>query len=29
VRLSDDKGNLVNLFDSNWSFSLIVEERLN
>jgi hypothetical protein len=29
VRLSDDKGNLVNLFDSNWSFSLIVDEQLN
>jgi len=29
VRLSDDKGNLVNLYDNDWSFSLIVEERLN
>jgi hypothetical protein len=29
VRLTDDKGNLVNLYDNDWSFSLIVEERLN
>jgi len=29
VRLLDDKGNLVNLYDSNWSFSLIIHERLN
>lgn len=29
VRLTDDKGNLVNLNDNDWSFSLIVEERLN
>ena len=26
VRLSDDKGNLVNLHDHDWSFSLIVEQ---
>ena len=26
VRLTDDKGNLVNLHDHNWSFSLIVEQ---
>ena len=26
VRLFDDKGNLVNLHDSDWSFSLIVEQ---
>ena len=29
VRLTDDKGNLVNLNDNDWSFSLIVEEQLN
>ena len=29
VRLTDDKGNLVNLYDNDWSFSLLVEERLN
>jgi len=29
VKLTDDKGNLVNLYDNDWSFSLIVEERLN
>ena len=29
VRLTDDKGNLVNLNDNDWSFSLIVEEKLN
>ena len=29
ARLTDDKGNLVNLYDNDWSFSLIVEERLN
>jgi murein L,D-transpeptidase YcbB/YkuD len=29
VQLHDDKGNLVNLNDVNWSFSLIFEERLN
>jgi hypothetical protein len=29
VTLTDDKGNLVNLYDNDWSFSLIVEERLN
>jgi hypothetical protein len=29
VSLNDDKGNLVNLYDNDWSFSLIVEERLN
>ena len=29
VTLSDDKGNLVNLFDNDWSFSLIIEEQLN
>jgi len=29
VRLTDDKGNLVNLYDNDWSFSMIVEERLN
>jgi hypothetical protein len=26
VRLLDDKGNLVNLNDNDWSFSLIVEQ---
>jgi hypothetical protein len=29
VTLSDDKGFLVNLYDNDWSFSLIVEEQLN
>jgi len=29
VTLTDDKGNLVDLYDSDWSFSLLVEERLN
>jgi hypothetical protein len=29
VSLMDDKGNYVNLYDNNWSFSLLVEERLN
>ena len=29
VSLTDDKGNLVNLYDNDWSFSLIVETRLN
>jgi hypothetical protein len=29
VTLNDDKGNLVNLYDNDWSFTLIVEERLN
>lgn len=29
VRLTDDKGNLVNLYDNDWSVSFIVEERLN
>jgi len=29
VRLTDDKGNLVDLHDNDWSFSMIVEERLN
>ena len=29
VSLTDDKGNLVNLYDNDWSFSLIVEEKLN
>jgi hypothetical protein len=29
VSLTDDKGNLVNLYDNDWSFSLIVDERLN
>ena len=29
VSLNDDKGNLVNLYDNDWSFSLIVEEKLN
>lgn len=29
VRLLDDKGNLVNLYDNDWSFSLIVQTRLN
>jgi len=29
VSLTDDKGNLVNLYDNDWSFSLIVEEQLN
>lgn len=29
VTLTDDKGNLVNLYDNDWSFSLLVEERLN
>lgn len=29
VSLHDDKKNLVNLYDNDWSFSLIVEERLN
>jgi hypothetical protein len=29
VSLYDDKGQLVNLYDNDWSFSLIVEERLN
>lgn len=27
VRLTDDKGRLVNLHDNDWSFSLIVEEQ--
>lgn len=26
VRLLDDKGNLVNLNDADWSFSLLVEQ---
>ena len=26
VRLTDDKGNLVNLHDNDWSFSLMVEQ---
>jgi hypothetical protein len=26
VRLIDDKGNIVNLHDNNWSFSIIVEQ---
>jgi hypothetical protein len=29
VTLTDDKGNLVNLYDNDWSFTLIIEERLN
>jgi hypothetical protein len=29
VSLTDDNGNLVNLYDNDWSFSLIIEERLN
>lgn len=29
VTLTDDKGFLVNLYDNEWSFSLIIEERLN
>ena len=29
VTLSDDKGNLVNLYDNDWAFTLIVQERLN
>jgi hypothetical protein len=29
VRLTDDSGALVNLYDSDWSFSLIIEEQLN
>lgn len=29
VSLNDDKGNLVNLYDNDWSFSIIVEEKLN
>ena len=29
VNLRDDKGNLVNLYDNDWSFSLLIEERLN
>ena len=29
ITLNDDKGNLVNLYDNDWSFTLIVEERLN
>lgn len=29
VTLTDDKGNLVNLYDNDWSFSIIVESKLN
>jgi len=29
ITLTDDKGNLVNLYDNDWSFTLIVDERLN
>ena len=29
VSLTDDKGNLVNLYDNDWSFSLLVEQKLN
>jgi hypothetical protein len=29
VTLTDDKGNLVNLSDNDWSFSLLIEEKLN
>ena len=29
VTLTDDKGHLVNLYDNDWSFALLVEERLN
>ena len=29
VSLRDDKGNLVNLYDNDWSFSLLVEQQLN
>jgi hypothetical protein len=29
VTLKDDKGNLVNLYDNDWSFSLLVEQKLN
>lgn len=29
VTLTDDKGNLVDLYDNDWSFSLLVEQRLN
>jgi hypothetical protein len=29
VALLDDKGNLVNLYDNDWSFTLILEQQLN
>jgi hypothetical protein len=29
VSLKDDKGNYVNLYDNDWSFTLIVEQKLN
>ncbi len=29
VSLTDDRGNYVNLYDNNWSFTLIVEQKLN
>lgn len=29
VRLTDDNGALVNLYDNDWSFSVIIEEKLN
>jgi hypothetical protein len=29
VSLTDDKGNLVNLYDNDWSFSIIVESKVN
>jgi hypothetical protein len=29
VSLTDDKGNLVNLYDNDWSFSIIVESQIN
>lgn len=29
VTLMDDKGNLVNLYDNDWSFTLVVDEKLN
>lgn len=29
VTLTDDKGNLVNLYDNDWSFSLLIDEKLN
>ena len=29
VSLTDDKGYLVNLYDNDWSFTLIIEEQLN
>lgn len=29
VNLKDDRGNYVNLYDNDWSFTLIVEQKLN